>query len=89
MDIFIIKNSFQTLVDIIIADLTHLDLVQHVLTTIVHATIVVVQDKTWFYTERTLGDDFIPLAIETYSCLHPHFDSFLTICVHAYVARHQ
>jgi hypothetical protein len=46
MDIFIIKNSFQTLVDIIIVDLTHLDLVQHVLTTIVHATIVVVQDKT-------------------------------------------
>jgi hypothetical protein len=30
--------------------------------------------------ERALGDDFIPLAIETYGCLHSRFDSFLTTC---------
>ncbi len=36
-----------------------------------------------------LGDDFIPLAIKTHSCFHPHFDSFLISCVHAYMVRHQ
>jgi hypothetical protein len=35
------------------------------------------------YTKRVPEDDFIPLAIEMCSCLHPRFDSFLTSCVHA------
>jgi glutaminase len=56
---------------------------------IVHATIVVAQDKAQSYIERTLGNDFIPLAIETYGCLHPHFDSFLTSYVHACITCHQ
>ncbi len=48
-----------------------------------------VQNKTQSYVEQTLGNDFIPLAIETYSYLHPCFDSFLISCVHAYIVRHQ
>jgi len=47
-----------------------------------------VQNKTQSYVEQTLGNDFIPLAIETYSYLHPCFDSFLISCVHAYIVRH-
>jgi len=34
-------------------------------------------------------DDFIPLAIETYDCLHPHFDSFFTSYLHADIVHHQ
>jgi hypothetical protein len=30
-------------------------------------------------TKQASRDDFIPLAKETYSCLHPHFDSFLLL----------
>ncbi len=36
-----------------------------------------------------LGDDFTPIAIETYSCLHPCFDSFFISYVHACIACHQ
>jgi hypothetical protein len=43
-----------------------------------HVAMMVVQEKT--INELTLGDDFIPVAIETNGCLHSHFDSFLTTC---------
>jgi hypothetical protein len=89
MDIIITRDNFQTLTNIVIANPTHTNLVQHASTTIVYATIVVVQDKTQSYIEQVPRDDFIPLAIETYGCLHPRFDSFLTSCVHAYMAHHQ
>jgi hypothetical protein len=88
MDIIIIRNNFQTLVDVVIVDLTRTDLVQHAITT-THASRVVAQDKVRSYTERTPRDDFIPLAIETHGCLHPHFDSFFTSYVHANIACHQ
>jgi hypothetical protein len=54
---------------------------------ITHAMVVAVQNKARSYIERML-DDFIPFVIETYNCLHPHFDSFLTSYVHAYIVRH-
>jgi hypothetical protein len=53
-----------------------------------HAVTIAAQDKAQSYTKRTLEDDFIPLPKETYDCLHPCFDSFLTSCVHASIARH-
>jgi len=34
------------------------------------------QKKTRSYAEQALGDDFIPLAIKMYGCLHSLFDSF-------------
>jgi hypothetical protein len=43
-----------------------------------HVAMMVAQEKT--INEQTLGDDFILIAIETYGCLHSHFDSFLTTC---------
>ncbi len=79
MDIVII--SFCTLVDIVIANLTHIDMVQCVSMTTTHVAIIAVQDNPQSYTKQALGDDFIPLAIETYNCFHPHFDSFMTSCV--------
>jgi hypothetical protein len=41
MDILITKDNFQTLMDIIIVDLTHIDMVQRTLTTTKHATMMV------------------------------------------------
>ncbi len=50
---------------------------------ITHATTFIVQDKAQSYTEQTIGDDFISLAVETYGYLHLHFDSFFTSYIHA------
>ncbi len=47
------------------------------------------QEKTWSYAEWALGDDFIPLAIEMYGCLHSHFDSFLVAYAYTIIVRHQ
>jgi hypothetical protein len=63
--------------------------VQRVSMTTTHATTIAIQNKTWSYIEQAPRDDFIPLAIKTYSCLHPRFDSSLTSCVHANTAHHQ
>ncbi len=54
-----------------------------------HVAANIAQDKALSYTKQAPGDDFIPLVIETYSCFHLHFDSFLTTCVHAYITHHQ
>jgi len=86
VDIFITRNSFQTLTNVFIADPTCIDLVQCALTTTAHAMTVVTQNKTQSYIKSELKDDFIPLVIETYDCLHPCFDSFLISCVHASIA---
>ncbi len=51
--------------------------------------IAVAQDKAQSYTKQVSKNDFIPFAIETYGCLHPCFDSFVTSCIHAYTIRHQ
>jgi hypothetical protein len=88
MDIVITRDNFQTLANIIIVDLIHPYLVQCASMT-THAVTIVVHDKAQFHIEQALRDDFIPLAIETYSCLYPCFNSFLISCAHACIARHQ
>jgi hypothetical protein len=50
---------------------------------------IVTQDKALSYIQQVLGNHFIPYAIETYSCFHLHFDSFLTSYVHASITHHQ
>jgi hypothetical protein len=89
MDIVIARYKLWTLVNIIIVDLTHTNLVQWASTTTTHATIIIAQDKAQSYIEWAPRNDFIPLAIETYGCFHPHFDSFLSSCVHANITCHQ
>jgi len=82
-NIVITRNNFQTLTNIVIANPTHTNLVQHNSITTAHAGTVATQDKARSYTEWTPRNDFIPLAMETYNCFHFCFDSFLTSCVHA------
>jgi hypothetical protein len=89
VDIVITKDNFQTLADVVIADLTRPNLVQRASMMTTHASTIVARNKAQSYIERALEGDFIPLAIETYDCLHPCFDSFFTFCVHVYIARHQ
>jgi hypothetical protein len=74
--------------DIVIVDLTHTNMVQRALTTTTHATIMVVQEKTWSYVKWTPNDDFIPFAVETYGCCHFCFDSYLIICAQTTIVRH-
>ncbi len=56
---------------------------------ITHATLMDAKEKTRSYVKRTLGKDCIPLAIETYGCLHSHFNSFLITCAQNTIVRHQ
>jgi hypothetical protein len=79
VDVFIIKNNFHTLMDIIIIDPTRIDMVQQTSTT-TRVMTMVAQENTRSYIEQAPSDDFIPFVIETYGCLHSHFDSFLIDC---------
>ncbi len=47
------------------------------LTMITHVAMMAIQEKTRSHVKRAPCDDFIPLAIETYGCLHFCFDLFL------------
>jgi hypothetical protein len=88
MDIFITKDDFQTLMDIIIIDQTCTDMVQWTSTTTTHESMMAIKKKTQSYVEQTLGDDFTPLVIEMYGCFHFRFDSFLITCAHIVILRH-
>ncbi len=69
-----------------IADPTCLDTIQRASFSIAHVATIVAQEKTRSYAKHATQDDFIPLVIEAYDCLHSHFDSFLTSCVQATIA---
>jgi hypothetical protein len=45
-------------------------------------------EKTQSYVEQAPCDDFIPLTIETYGCLHSHFDSFMVLWAQTIIVRH-
>jgi hypothetical protein len=89
MDIFIIRDDLHILMDIVIVDLTRIDMVQRISTITTYLITMAAQEKTRSYTERALGDDFIHLAIEMYGCLHSCFDSFLTTYAHTTIMHHQ
>jgi hypothetical protein len=80
VDNLITKNDFRTLMDNVIVDITHIDIVQWTSTMIAHATMMVIKEKTQCYVEWALGNDFIPFAIGTYGCFCFCFDSFVIAC---------
>jgi hypothetical protein len=51
--------------NVVIANSTYSNLVQHVSTMIMHAIIVAAQNKAQSYIKQVPRDDFIPLAIKT------------------------
>jgi hypothetical protein len=88
MDIFITRDDFWTLMDVVIVVSTRINMAQRASTTTWHATMMVVQKKTQSYAKWTSNNDFIPLVIKTYGCLHFCFDSFFITCVQITIARH-
>ncbi len=63
---------------IVVVGPTPTNMLQRTLTMTSHVSMMVAQEKT--INEQALGNDFIPIAIETYGCLHSHFDSFFITC---------
>ncbi len=57
--------------------------------TTTHAMTMTAQEKTQSYTKQTLGDDFIPFAIEMYRCLHFRFDSLLIAYAQTTIVHHR
>ncbi len=88
VDIVITRYSFWTLTNIAIVDSTCPNLVHRALTITLHATTIATQDKAWSYTKQALKDDFIPLTIKTYGCLHLRLDSFFISYIHVYITCH-
>ncbi len=67
------------LVNNVIIDLTCLYMIQLALFTIVHATIILVNEKAQSYTMCTSRNDFIPLTIKIYGYLHFCFEFFFLL----------
>jgi hypothetical protein len=51
------------LMDIVIVDLTRIDMVQRALMMTTHAMMMVVQENAQSFFKRALSDDFIPLLL--------------------------
>ncbi len=75
--------------NIAIADLTHLNMVQHVSSMMAHVNIVIIEENTRSYGKCASRYGFIPLAKVTYGCVHFCCHSFLTSFVQATIAYHQ
>jgi hypothetical protein len=56
--------------DVVIVDLIHINMVPRTSTMTTHVVMMPAHEKTRSYVERTLGDDFILLAIDMYGCFH-------------------
>jgi len=83
VDILIIKDGFWTLMDVVIADVIHTNMMQWTLMTTTQIMMMAVREKTWWYAKWTLGDDFIPFVIETY------IDVFILVLIHFWPFMHK
>jgi hypothetical protein len=64
------KNDIHTLVDVVIANPTPLDLLPRSCATQGFDVFDVVQAKKQNYCDRHPADQFLPLAVEVFGCLH-------------------
>jgi hypothetical protein len=70
MDIVLITNGTHTLANVVITNLTHVDLILQVAYSRKMAMMIVAQAKVVLYHDQHLEDDFILLAVEIFECLH-------------------
>jgi hypothetical protein len=70
MDIVLTIEDIHTLANIIIIDLTCADLVLRITFSKGMAKMIVVETKVVSYHDQHPKDNFIPLAIEIFGCLH-------------------
>ena len=77
-----------TLVDVVIADPTRVDLVARATVVLEHAASKVARQQERHYSGRPRGDTFIPIAIETYGALLSQTDEFLRDCARREFSEH-
>ena len=69
-----------TLVDVVVADPTRRDLVEHAARHDLVATTDAERRKETHYQDRASGTQFVPFALETYGALSDRSDRFLVKC---------
>jgi hypothetical protein len=79
INIVLTKDDICTLVDVNIANPTLVDLLPWSCTTQRFVASNVVQAKQWSYCDRHLADQFLPLAVDVFGCLHNRWMCFYTI----------
>ncbi len=72
-----IKDGIYTLTNVVIIDPTQVDLLPQSCAIQGFAAFDVVQVKEKSYHDQHSTDQFLPLAIEVFGCLHKHVDVFL------------
>jgi hypothetical protein len=74
------KDGIHTLADIVIVDPTWVDLFPWSYATQGFVNFDVTQAKEMSYRNQDPTNQFLPLAIEIFGCLHKHVDVFLHNC---------
>ncbi len=77
------KDDIHILIDVIIIDLTRANFLRRFCTIQGFATSNVAQTKEKNYHNQHLIDQFLPLAIEVFGCLHKQVDVYLQDCANA------
>jgi hypothetical protein len=70
------KDDIHTLADVVIADPTQIDLLLESCVIQGYVAFDAVQAKERNYCNQHPTDQFLPLAIEVFDCLHKHVDVF-------------
>jgi hypothetical protein len=83
VDIVLTKDGIRTLVNIVIANPTWANLFPWSCVTQGFVAFDAAQAKEWSYHDRHPTDQFIPLTMEVFGCLHKQVDVFLHNCVNA------
>ncbi len=82
-NIVLTKNGIHTLANIVITNPTWMDLLSQSCATLRFAIFYVVQTKEFFYHNQHPINQFLPLTIEIFGCLHKHVNMFLHNCTNA------
>jgi hypothetical protein len=77
------KDDIQTLAEIVIADPMRMNLLPQFCVTIRFVVFDVAQAKERSYQNQHPIDQFLPLAIEIFNCLHKYANMFLHDCANA------
>jgi hypothetical protein len=77
VNIVLTKDGIRTLIDVVIANPTQANLLHQSCATQGFATFDAAQAKERSYRNQHPTDQFLPLAIEVFGCLHTHVNVFL------------
>jgi hypothetical protein len=83
VNVVFIKDNFLTLVHVVIANPTWANLLPRSSTTLGLVASNATQAKKWSYPDQYLVNQFLPLAVEVFQCLHKDVDVFLHNCANA------